>query len=150
MPLNPASLASDLVDLYNFVNAATSPIPADTLAQKWTDAFANYLAAATNPAFPPPAIVAGKAAMKTILAATILSPPPAGLVALTAGLMAFCVTAGGLATPFVVAPPPSPLPPPPPVPAPSTVAALAMAGTIHSWAITGQASVPPAPPAPWA
>jgi hypothetical protein len=152
MPLASAvtTLTNELAALYDFVANADPAPTADELAQKWTDAFANFLVQATNPVFNPAAIEAGKAVMQPLLAATIMSPPPAGLIALTAGLTAFCAATTPLVVPFVSVPPPAPLPPPPPAPAPSPVAAAAMAATILAWAITGTASVPPAPPVPWA
>lgn len=150
MALMQASLASDLVDLYNFVATADPPPTAEELAAKWVDAFSSYMVGISNPAAPPTAVEAGKAAMQALLEKTIMEPPPAGLVALTASLMAFCVAFAALTVPYVSMPPPSPMPPPPPTPAPSELAAAAMALTIHTWVITGLASVPPAPPAPWA
>lgn len=150
MPLNPATLADALTELYDFVHAATGPIPADVLAQKWTDAFQKYMTEAVNPTANPAALAAGASAMQPVLSATILRPPPAGLAALTAGLTAFATAFALLTAPFISTPPPAPLPPPPAVPGPSPIAAAAMAATIHTWAITGTASIPPAPPILWA
>lgn len=149
MPLNPATLSSELLDLFDFVAEAEDPPTADELAGRWADAFGAYLQEAMNPAFNSGAIEAGKAALRSTLAATIMDPPPAGLAALTAGLTAFCAATTALVLPFVSIPPPAPLPTPSGSPAPASAAAAALAATIHTWVITGTASVPPAPPAPW-
>lgn len=152
MALNIGTLTDKLIELYTFVNQATEPVLASDLAERWSDSFYSYMLEISNPAPGAGTLAghnAGKAAMKSILEATILNPPPAGLVALTAGLTAYCLAFAGTTAPYVSFPPPSPLPPPPPTPAAIPVAALAMATTIHLWASSGTSSIPPAPPTPW-
>lgn len=152
MALNIPTLTNKLIDLYTFINQATEPVTAEDLAERWADAFYYYMLEISNPAPGAGTIAghnAGKASMKAIMAATILLPPPAGLIALTAGLTSYCTLFAATTAPYISSPPPSPLPPPPPIPAPIEVAALAMATTIHTWVLTGLSSVPPAPPINW-
>jgi hypothetical protein len=153
--LNVVTLTDALIELYDYVGAAEDAIPPADLAELWVNAFAAYMQMASRPIFPPGAIQAGKAAMQPILEAafsvlysTPTTPPSSGLVALTAGLTAFCVATTPLLS-VVSIPPPAPLPPPPPTPAPSGVAAAAMATTIHTWVLTGSVVAPPPQAGPW-
>jgi hypothetical protein len=145
MPLNPASLQSDLQSLF-----ASPPATRAACAQAWADAVNGY-AAGVVPAST--TVAAGVAALASSLASAFASPSAAS--PFDAAFAAFAVTlAGGMLPTFAGVPPPAPLNVASllAVTRPThAAAAAAFASLLDAWFRTGTATLvaPPNTLVPW-
>ena len=133
MPLLPAVLESGLQELVD-----DPPDSEQVAIERHAAVFRAYMEGITNPAVPPPAHDAAEAAFIAAAAGQALS-----IAFVQAAYSAYVVALAPLSAPFVSIPPAG-LPPLTPVPLPAYVVA------VDTWVRTGTASVPPAPPVPWA
>lgn len=138
MPLNPIVLLDRMQLLVD-----EPPPDEPTSILEHAAAFRAYMEGLINPAVLPGGHDVAEEAFVAVAQGQSL-PPPIGILAVQTAYVAYVTALAALTAPFVTVPPPGP---------PALAAALSLesyVGIVDLWVRTGTASVPPAPPIPWA
>lgn len=121
-----------------------NPPPSEAQSiQDHADAFVDLLGTLTNPLPNPGALSAARAAFVGVAQGQSL-PPPVGILAVQAAYVAAVTALIGAAAPFTGTPPAGP----PPIATATSLPSYVV--VVTTWLGSGTASVPPAPPSPWA